>query len=295
MVKRIWNQYIPLTINLFSLNRGNWNPMEYWTWMMKNLKEEELEQAILILWSLWSYRNTIAQRSSKPDKISMIRAVERSLELREADENSYLNIQQRGNRPKLKTLMSHGRWTPPPTNTWKLNTDASWSDKQQRGGIGWILRDSSGSSINLGFRRISRKWSIKFLELKAIVEGLKNIPQVYFGNGDQISTPIFVESDALNIIKLINEEDEDISEISFLTEEIRRLKNLFVEIHFVFCPRALNAAADRLARAAISPPLNSVLDTSSTVEEGAGVWNGLPPVWVRNLLNEVDVTNFSYY
>lgn len=175
----------------------------------------------------------------------------------------------------MKTLTSQVRWKPPPVDAWKLNSDAPWSESQKRGGIGWIFRDSSGSSICMEFQQIKEKWSIKILEMKEILEGLKNIPSTSHGDSSQASIPIFVESDAVNVIKILNGEDEDLSEISFLTEEIICLKNRFVEIKFDYCPRDQNLAVDLLARIAISPPsLVPVLESSPMVEEGVGcvVW-----------------------
>lgn len=51
---------------------------------------------------------------------------------------------------------------------------ASWCSKQGAGGIGWIIRDSVGSLINAGYKKIKREWSIEVPESQAtIVESLK--------------------------------------------------------------------------------------------------------------------------
>lgn len=56
-----------------------------------------------------------------------------------------------------------------------MNIDASWMNKSNSGGIGWIVRDSSGSLIGVGLQKIEKKWSIKSMEAKAILEGINSI------------------------------------------------------------------------------------------------------------------------
>lgn len=53
--------------DLLALNRANWSPEDHWSWMSDKLIREELEIAIVILWSIWGFRNTINQNSSAVD------------------------------------------------------------------------------------------------------------------------------------------------------------------------------------------------------------------------------------
>lgn len=69
----------------------------------------------------------------------------------------------------------------------KLNTDASWSNDLQRDGIGWILRDQSGSIINAGHKCVHYHWYVDLLEALAILDVISFIPT--------LSCPIVVESD----------------------------------------------------------------------------------------------------
>lgn len=49
---------------------------------------------------------------------------------------------------------------------------------------------------------------------------------------------IIVESDAVGVIKMLNGEEEDLSEVAFLAAEISLAKSSFEDIRFVHAPRA---------------------------------------------------------
>lgn len=76
MAKKVWNFFIPLTTSLYRLNRDQWSPYDYWEWMSKNVRDEELELAILILWQIWTHRNMILHNAILPDHNSVIRGIE---------------------------------------------------------------------------------------------------------------------------------------------------------------------------------------------------------------------------
>lgn len=72
----------------------------------------------------------------------------------------------------MKSPLSHELWRPL-AESWKMNSDASWSEEFGVGGIGWIICDFFGSLIGRGCLRIGKHWKIKVLEMKTIEEGLK--------------------------------------------------------------------------------------------------------------------------
>lgn len=113
---------------------------------------EELEKAIIILWSIWRHKNLVQQNESSPDSNNIIRIIERNLKLEENAKHSY---QSNMNQSPPKSLTSRATWNPPLENVWKLNVDASWNENQCCGGVGWILCDSSRSSICMGYKKIN--------------------------------------------------------------------------------------------------------------------------------------------
>lgn len=76
-----------------------------------------------------------------------------------------------------------------------------------------------------GLRCIHRPWKIQWLEALAICKGLQHIPEQ--------STGIHVETDALQIAKLLNSQDSDLTETSNFIKEaqvlIERLNIVFVQ------------------------------------------------------------------
>lgn len=65
-----------MTKGLFALRRDYWKTEDYWEWILDNLTEEELEKAIIILWSIWQHRNTIIQSSVNPDLFQLTKFIE---------------------------------------------------------------------------------------------------------------------------------------------------------------------------------------------------------------------------
>lgn len=55
-------------------------------------------------------------------------------------------------------------------------------DKTKSGGLRWVVRDSNGSLICVRMQKIEKKWNIKSLEAKAILEGMKSISNTCIQN-----------------------------------------------------------------------------------------------------------------
>lgn len=101
---------------------------------------------MILLWSLWNFRNKCKHDSSlpKPSKEQISNSISRYIsEIKEGAITYQLkSLDLRG-----ENHLSQGAWNPPPLKCWKLNSDASWNDKDKRSGLGWIVRDSGRSLI----------------------------------------------------------------------------------------------------------------------------------------------------
>lgn len=113
-----------------------------------------------------------------------------------------------------------------------------------------MLRDSAGSFVGVGCKRISRKSEIKLMEASAIIEGLKQVANRVRNYPYFFNHHIVVESDAEVVIKLINGNSMDNSEISVLIDEVKELASHARAIQFSFCPKKANGLAHFLARKA---------------------------------------------
>lgn len=115
----------------------------------------------------------------------------------------------------------------------------------KQGGVGWIVRDSNRSPICAGMEKILRKWSIQVLEAKAILEGMKATHNQF-----DDSLVIKIESDALQLVKCLNFEEDTLSETSIFTEAISAMASKMGKISFKHCPMSSNSIAHTLAREA---------------------------------------------
>lgn len=149
--------------------------------------------------------------------------------------------------PRFKSPLSQS-WSPPPQNCWKINTDASWSEEKGVGGLGWIVRDSNGSFIFAGFKKVKKKWPILCLELKAIEEGLRCLLDK-FGNP---LPKVVVESDSAEAVDILNHAVEIFSEDRSVANNVEAAAELFGEVAYCFSRRDSNLEAHFLARRAIA-------------------------------------------
>lgn len=132
------------------------------------------------------------------------------------------------------------RWIPIPPGVWKLSCDATWSERRACGGAGWILRDWKGWPIAAGFKCILKPWKISWLESIAICEGLRAIPLV--------NTPqVRVETGALQVVKLVNEEEMDETELICFIQEAQSLINVRSIESVTYVPHINNEMAHSLA------------------------------------------------
>lgn len=90
---------------------------------------------------------------------------------------------------------------------------ASWNNIKERGGLGWVVHDTVGSSIYVGMLQIKEEWSIKALETKAILKGFRSLPSLGLMHVVDPKPKIMVESDATSMIELLIGEEEDLTKI----------------------------------------------------------------------------------
>lgn len=109
-------------------------------------------------------------------------------------------------------------------------------------GFGWIMRLSDGSLVVAGHICIKRPWRIVWLEALAVTEGLKLL-------SDQ-SPGVQVELDCLWVVKLLNDKEEDATELwNFILEAKALIPSTNIE-SIIHVARRNNAMAHILARKA---------------------------------------------
>lgn len=163
--KAYLGEFFPKLIDLLSLCRSNFDMSDWWEIIYKLHSKEEVEQIGITLWTIWTFRNQAVASKEEPDEWQLTHQGKQNL--KEQRKRTLPNLSE----IRLESLRNHEKWTLPP-NFLKINSNASWNDEAGCRGIGWIIRNSSGSLVKAGCKRINRKWSVKNLELAAIKEGL---------------------------------------------------------------------------------------------------------------------------
>lgn len=185
-----------------------------------------------------------------------------------------------------------------------MNSDASWNESLNLWGIGWIIRDSSGSLIGSGIKQVGRKWNIKSMEALAIKEGLKAYNQKISSR----KLPVIVEADAMELVKSLNLEASDISESEVVVNEVIALTPEAGVVCFSKCPKRGNLVAHSLARAAAGFPsvsslpadvversCNSLIFYSSSTLEIDFVFGRDDSVWLTSLIeDDFCISAFSF-
>lgn len=143
-------------------------------------------------------------------------------------------------KPVHAALAGPASWSPPPTGRVKINTDAHLMNG---GGVslGVVLRDAQGQIIATGVKRIQARWEVE----QAEVAGVKFGMQVARRMGH---VEMMVESDALTVVRSINNNITGFSPLLLYYEDIARMKRECVFFNCSHVRRAGNTVAHLITR-----------------------------------------------
>ncbi|TVU38231.1 hypothetical protein EJB05_11588, partial [Eragrostis curvula] len=116
------------------------------------------------------------------------------------------------------------RRKPQPTDTYKVNIDASFLASSNKGGWGYIARDRDGIFLDGGAGNITRAMSVLHAEAMAALHGLQRAAQLGMPR-------IILETDAANLGRALTSDDMDLSPEGGIFKIIRS----FMESNFVSC------------------------------------------------------------
>lgn len=214
--KKVCAFFLPNVFDLFRLCREDWSSLDCWDWIDAHLNEEEKSRAIIIIWSLWTCRNSIIAKDCEAFYQELKPFIVRYIEEDGGAFPSPLSLPS-------DSQASHESWSPPPLGVWKLNVDAAWREDLGFSGIGWSICDFSGCLICAGRKKCKHQWQIKSLEAFAILEGLKGLKKYL-----KIPPfPLMTESDSSAAIKMLNKEDVDLTEVSNIVASIEEMAQNF--------------------------------------------------------------------
>ncbi|KAH9696063.1 putative reverse transcriptase/RNA-dependent DNA polymerase [Citrus sinensis] len=227
--------------------------------LCSNSRRNKAELMIMYCWAIWFARNKLIFERKKIEPMVSAAKAESVLE-------AYQRVRKTGTLHIRNTREeSQQRWSPPPTNVLKLNVDATTNSKDQKVGLGAVLRDSNGRVVAAGIKQASFRKDVSFAEAEAIQWGLQIAKEA-------AAASLIVETDCKDMAELLNNTKGSRSEIFWIISEIQTQKREFQRIHFNFVPRFCNAHAHFLAKHALRK------DTTA-------VWLDILPVEVQNVFD----------
>jgi ribonuclease HI len=160
----------------------------------------------------------------------------------------------RAYRPKYKNRSGDFMWKKPSTGMIKINVDASVNLENGDGATGAIARDDRGAFIAAATWVLPAVVSVDSAEITAIKNGLYLAGQIGCNS-------LQIESDCSYAVDAINLDDgyqgPDVATIAECKDLIREFATIaeckdlireFAKVHFTYCFREANAAADGLAK-----------------------------------------------
>jgi ribonuclease HI len=186
----------------------------------------------MTLWRIWHIRNEIVHGKKPPP-------MEASRQFLLCSMDSLLQIKYHSGEDMVKGkfimdaddahTINHkagdtvSQWIAPPVGQYTLNTDGSFGTAGDAG-AGMVVRDHNGSIILSACRQLRNCRDALEAELCAVREGLSLAMQ-------WCNQPLILETDCLEIVKMIRNEDIDRSVYTTLVEDIKSLRK---DRHFCF-------------------------------------------------------------
>lgn len=74
--KSVWSVFFPNLLSLLAICKADGDPYLFWEELTKRLEDEELSNATIPMWKLWTLRNKAARQDFKPDHIQFLKDLE---------------------------------------------------------------------------------------------------------------------------------------------------------------------------------------------------------------------------
>ncbi|KAH9708382.1 hypothetical protein KPL70_012867 [Citrus sinensis] len=204
--------------------------------------KDDIELLVTILWMIWNARNGWIFKGVKDGPQVTVSKAEAS-------------------SSKLKA------WNPPQIGYFKVNVDAATNSEKQIAGLGAVIRDEAGNVIDAAVK-VSKFYGDVFIaEAEAIKWGLQLA-------GNVCIEYLIVESDAQEVVKLVNNSRGCRSEIFWTISEVQRVLKSFSSVCVQYTHRSCNAIAHSLAKLA--------LEKLETI-----IWLGSYPPYLLYLLSSL--------
>ena len=197
-----------------------------------------MEDACVILcgcWAIWNERNAVLHGDGGRSITTSVRWV---MDLT-------FDLAQLGRSKKPKPVKIIPRWQKPELGRLKINVDASFIEANREGTTALVIRDQDGElrlAQALWYADVS---SPLIMEARAIRDAIRLVVDRHFQAVD-------FETDAKEVIKMMEDPGGGRSEIATICREIKDLTGFIASISIRFVGRLANMAAHACARNASS-------------------------------------------
>ena len=209
------------------------------SWLIEEGKQ--LELFAYTAWSVWNQRNQVRVRAPA---IAFHQIPGASRTLLQEYQSSTLSSDSHLHR---RTQHVQQRWVPPPTNFVKINFDGAVFSKGKFSGVGAVIRDENGLVLGSCSKHLPQAYSAVEVEALAAATALALAE-------DLGMTRVILEGDSLVIIKALREEEQFLSPIGLLLEDVRMLSLSFKKLLYSHTKREGNSVAHNLTRYTNSIP-----------------------------------------
>ncbi|XP_024178139.1 uncharacterized protein LOC112184080 [Rosa chinensis] len=217
--------------------------MSFKEWMLERaqqLKLETLEKLMMVVWALWKNRNNGLWEGKVQTAHDLVLSCFTWL----------ADFQKSRSKTPTTNRSMRAKWKPP-TSGFKLNVDAAFLPNQTTGGIGGVLRDSTGQFRAAFFQPEMFVASPKQCELLAIRASLDLLSSC--GIHD-----VSVESDCMEAVSEANCRNYDLLANGGIVDDIHAVWSKLQGVTISHTPQTCNAVAHRLAALGFENPIGAV-------------------------------------
>lgn len=225
-------------------------------WVWKQLGKDKAELFVVLCWQVWKARNELVfENSQAPPRLYISRVSDWLHEYQQAQ------VRNHSASPNSEESKS---WCCPPQEILKINCGGAFDVARDKFGVGFVVRNWKGDFVVAGAKTLWVGSSAEEIEAQAVLWALCCIK----GRGwDQI----IVEGDCKYLFDALNGHGQRSFYIRSIIDNCMLYKDCFRSLSFVFCPRACNSVAHRLAQGAAH---GVSLD----------IWEVVAPIFVRDAL-----------
>ncbi|XP_021859944.2 uncharacterized protein [Spinacia oleracea] len=204
-------------------------------WWASKVSMDEVRSIMAIAWAVWFLRNKYVHDNERGNPGIVTAGFLRLV-------SDYRLYARKVFTPPtgMGNTLSATNWIPPPIGLVKINVDANVIDGV-RVGLGGVIRNHEGKLLVGGTKRVDAAWGVEMDEAAAVRYGLQLARRLGYNM-------VWLESDALCVVNAVDSNQEGMSPLFTLLDDIRKLAKCFSTFVISHVKMAGNTVAHLVAR-----------------------------------------------